>query len=116
MREAGHLINRERSWLEFDRRVLSLAEGPARPLLERAKFLAIFSRNLDLRVEALVPVDDPALRGRLESILALLLDPEAQAWSLGADGTWKRGDGALDVQAALLERISGGGRTEHPRA
>ncbi len=40
-------LNRELSWLDFNARVLSLAEDPNRPLLERAKFLAIFSRNLD---------------------------------------------------------------------
>jgi polyphosphate kinase len=47
MSAAGHLLNRELSWLEFDRRVLALAEEADRPLLERVKFLAIFSRNLD---------------------------------------------------------------------
>lgn len=45
--EPQRLINRELSWLEFDARVLALAEDRDRPLLERAKFLAIFSRNLD---------------------------------------------------------------------
>jgi polyphosphate kinase len=40
-------LNRELSWLDFNGRVLALAEDPAVPLLERAKFLAIFSENLD---------------------------------------------------------------------
>jgi polyphosphate kinase len=40
-------INRELSWLDFNGRVLALAEDPATPLLERAKFLGIFGRNLD---------------------------------------------------------------------
>ena len=39
--------NRELSWIEFNRRVLALGQDPSLPLLERAKFLAIFSNNLD---------------------------------------------------------------------
>jgi polyphosphate kinase len=40
-------LNRELSWLDFNTRVLALAEDENLPLLERAKFMAIFSRNLD---------------------------------------------------------------------
>ena len=40
-------LNRELSWLDFNARVLALAEDPATPLLERAKFLGIFGQNLD---------------------------------------------------------------------
>ncbi|MCU1426887.1 MAG: polyphosphate kinase 1 [Actinomycetia bacterium] len=40
-------LNRELSWLDFNARVLALAEDRSLPLLERAKFLAIFSDNLD---------------------------------------------------------------------
>src|SRR6201999_2682201 len=40
-------FNRELSWLDFNARVLALAEDPSQPLLERVKFLAIFASNLD---------------------------------------------------------------------
>lgn len=47
MTEQTPYINRELSWLEFNRRVLMEAVDPDVPLLERLKFLAIFSSNLD---------------------------------------------------------------------
>ncbi len=40
-------VNRELSWLDFDRRVLAIAQDPTTPLLERVKFLAITHANLD---------------------------------------------------------------------
>ncbi len=45
--DPAHYFNRELSWIEFNNRVLHEAFDPRTPLLERLKFLAIFSSNLD---------------------------------------------------------------------
>jgi polyphosphate kinase len=61
-------LNRELSWLDFNARVLALAEDTSQPLLERAKFLAIFASNLDefymVRVAGLKRRDEMGLAVR----------------------------------------------------
>jgi polyphosphate kinase len=68
--------NRELSWIEFDARVLELAEQDDMPLMERLKFLAIFTSNLDefftIRVAGLhdqvdAGLHDPGPDGRTPS-------------------------------------------------
>ena len=59
-------------------------------------------RNLDRRVEALVPVEDPLLQARLEEVLAVNLADDTLAWTLGPDGDWThvpRG-GTVETHAA----------------
>src|SRR5262249_23485296 len=67
-RDPGRFLNRELSWLDFNARVLALAEDPKMPLLERAKFLAIFAQNLDeyfqVRVSGLQEQFDAGIRTR----------------------------------------------------
>ncbi|MBL6274932.1 RNA degradosome polyphosphate kinase [Micromonospora fiedleri] len=81
-------LNRELSWLDFNARVLALAEDHRTPLLERAKFLAIFASNLDefymvrvaglkRRLTAGLPVrggDGLPLRTQLERVAAKAAD------------------------------------------
>jgi polyphosphate kinase len=60
-------VNREQSWLAFNRRVLEEAQDPSNPLLERVKFLAIASTNLDewfeIRVAGVMELVDAGLQG-----------------------------------------------------
>jgi polyphosphate kinase len=50
----------------------------------------LMPRNLDRRVEALVPVTAPAMRDRLDEILTINLADDTLAWKLESDGTWQR--------------------------
>jgi polyphosphate kinase len=47
-------------------------------------------RNFDRRVEAVVPVEDPALHARLHSLIETFLRDNRQAWELEPDGTWRQ--------------------------
>ena len=66
-------LNRELTWLAFNRRVLSMADDPETPLLERVKYLAIISNNIDefqmkriggLKQQVAAGVRQPAIDGR----------------------------------------------------
>lgn len=65
---ADRYLNRELSWVDFNARVLALAADTSMPLLERAKFLAIFASNLDefymVRVAGLKRRDEMGLTVR----------------------------------------------------
>ncbi len=90
-------FNRELSWLAFNRRVLDQAQSERHPLLERVKFLAIFSSNLDeffeIRVAGLIQqvdgeVAETSFDGlgareqlrRIHSVVASLVESQYQCW------------------------------------
>lgn len=90
-------FNRELSWLAFNRRVLEQAQSSRHPLLERVRFLAIFSNNLDeffeIRVAGLIQqadsgVSEPGPDGldaneqlrRIRIIVDSLLEEQYQCW------------------------------------
>ena len=86
-------INRELSWLAFDERVLDLATEDGIPLLERAKFCAITSSNLDeffqVRVAALkdqvaARIEEPTPDGRTASQQLAEHQPRRRAGSSSA--------------------------------
>ncbi|MEX0700142.1 MAG: polyphosphate kinase 1 [Acidimicrobiia bacterium] len=64
----------------------------------------LMPRNLDRRVEALAPVEDPDLQFRLDEIFDVLLSADDLAWELGPDGSWSRvaSEQGVNAQDALI--------------
>ncbi len=61
----------------------------------------MMERNLDRRVEAVTPVDDPVLRERLRDVLDVMLRDDRRAWDLGADGVWRRAEAVTTDPAGV---------------
>jgi polyphosphate kinase len=68
-------------------------------------------RNFDRRVEAVAPVEHPALHERLRALLHTYLEDNRQAWELGPDGTWvqREPEGIVRASHERLPRNSWGG-------
>ena len=71
------------------------------------------SRNLDRRVEAVTPVEDPNLRGRLERLLELYLKDNRGAWDMQSDGSFiqrqpEDGEDVRNSQVQLIKQWSQG--------
>ncbi|MFL5928999.1 MAG: polyphosphate kinase 1 [Gaiellaceae bacterium] len=89
---------------------------------DRTYFLGsadLMPRNLDHRIEVVVPVDDPHVRNELESIFKALLADNAQAWVLRRDGTWsrlrpKKGERRRTAQAVFMRRRERARRLARP--
>jgi polyphosphate kinase len=71
-------------------------------------------RNFDRRVEAVAPVESPALHERLRSLLHTYLEDNRQAWELDATGTWtqREPEGVIRASHERLPRNSWGGVRE----
>ena len=74
-------------FLEHSRLYCFEAETSGRTLLGSADLMP---RNLDHRIEVVMPVEDTQVRNELESIFKALLADNSQAWELQSDGAWKR--------------------------
>ncbi|MFB6101984.1 MAG: polyphosphate kinase 1 [Haloplanus sp.] len=75
------------------------------------------TRNLDRRVEAVTPIDDPEIRSTLDDILARYLSDNRRSWEMRPDGSYVQrtpasGEEARDVQAMLMHRAETGGSSE----
>jgi polyphosphate kinase len=57
-------------------------------------------RNLESRVEVVVPVEDPALRKNLREVLDAQLDAVVGAWDMQADGSYRRRQATTDAKSA----------------
>jgi polyphosphate kinase len=91
-------------------RVFSFANGGMPELYIGSADL--MERNLDRRVEAIVPIEDPEGRARVESALEVMLADDRRSWQLGADGTYRRTEeingrpGSIDTFETLKERTT----------
>ncbi len=65
----------------------------------------VMPRNLDRRIEVVMPVEDPDLQARLQEIIDFDFDPQTTAWQLEPDGNWFHlfGDNFSDSQRRLRE-------------
>ena len=61
----------------------------------------LMPRNLDRRVEALVPIEDPRLRARIDEILQVNLADDVLAWELHPDGTWHPVESVVGIDAQI---------------
>jgi len=61
----------------------------------------LMERNLDRRIEAMAPVEDPPLQERLREIVRIMLADDRRSWQLGADGEWRRTETLVDEPTGL---------------
>jgi polyphosphate kinase len=70
----------------------------------------LMPRNLDTRVELLVPIEKPELQAELNDTLDRCLADDSNSWVLGSDGCWRRREGRTrSVHRELMERTQAAG-------
>ena len=86
-------------------RIFAFGDGDDRPVRYFIGSADMMERNLDRRVEVVVPVEAPELQDRLREILEVNMVDDTNAWSLGADGRWTRAEpgGQTSAQRRLQE-------------
>jgi polyphosphate kinase len=96
----GRFLEHSRVWYFHD-------DGEPEYFLGSADWM---QRNLDDRVEAVVPVEDPELRTYLQEFLDTLLSDNRRAWEMQPDGTYVQqrpdGDAVVDTHQRFMERAS----------
>jgi len=82
----------------------------------------LMDRNLDRRIEAVVPVEDGEARARLAEIIDIMLADDRRSWQLGADAIWRRTEdinglpGTVDSHEMLKARaLAAGSLASTPR-
>ena len=78
MEKDKKIFNRELSWLAFNYRVLQEAKDPTVPLLERIKFMAIFSSNLDEYFKVRVATLKRLIKLKKKTLQKLKEDPSQE--------------------------------------
>jgi polyphosphate kinase len=72
----------------------------------------LMDRNLDRRIEAVVPIEDADAQRRLDEILTVMAADDRRSWQLGPDARWRRTEalsgvpGSVDTHALLRERAT----------
>jgi len=89
-------------------RIMAFGDGRARPVRYLIGSADMMPRNLDRRIEVLVPVEAPPLQARLQQVLDICLTDDTQAWQLHSDGAWTKVPTVAGVSThARLHELAG---------